>query len=83
MWFTFMHRMPPLFFILIFRSNSHENDLCLISSYFLYIIVSYIFFFFRMRIENATLKESMESMEHLTSSIHRLRVSLSKVVLVL
>ncbi|XP_044489943.1 ciliary rootlet coiled-coil protein 2-like [Mangifera indica] len=35
--------------------------------------------FARMRIENATLKESMESMEHLTSSIHRLRVSLSKV----
>ncbi|XP_044489155.1 ciliary rootlet coiled-coil protein 2-like [Mangifera indica] len=35
--------------------------------------------FARMRIENATLKESMESMEHLTTSIHRLRVSLSKV----
>lgn len=32
-----------------------------------------------MRIEVATLKESMESMEHLTSSIHRLRLSLSKV----
>ncbi|WVZ09272.1 hypothetical protein V8G54_013802 [Vigna mungo] len=32
----------------------------------------------RMKIENATLKESMESMEHLTSSIHRLRLSLSK-----
>jgi len=32
-----------------------------------------------MKIENATLKESMESMEHLTSSIHRLRLSLSKV----
>lgn len=34
-----------------------------------------------MRIENATLKESMESMDHLTSSIHRLRLSLSKVSL--
>ncbi|XP_014521477.1 uncharacterized protein LOC106778088 isoform X2 [Vigna radiata var. radiata] len=34
--------------------------------------------FARMKIENATLKESMESMEHLTSSIHRLRLSLSK-----
>ncbi|KAJ0010697.1 hypothetical protein Pint_33667 [Pistacia integerrima] len=35
--------------------------------------------FARMKIENATLKESMESMEHLTSSVHRLRLSLSKV----
>ncbi|KAK7308794.1 hypothetical protein RJT34_05036 [Clitoria ternatea] len=34
--------------------------------------------FARMKIENATLKESMESMEHLTSSIHRLRLSLLK-----
>ncbi|CAJ1924721.1 unnamed protein product [Sphenostylis stenocarpa] len=34
--------------------------------------------FARIKIENATLKESMESMEHLTSSIHRLRLSLSK-----
>ncbi|XP_027359641.1 golgin IMH1 isoform X3 [Abrus precatorius] len=34
--------------------------------------------FARMKIENATLKESMESMEHLTSSIHRLRLSLFK-----
>ncbi|KAM6558322.1 hypothetical protein CsatA_027561 [Cannabis sativa] len=32
--------------------------------------------FARMKIENATLKESMESMEHLISSIHRLRLSL-------
>jgi len=32
-----------------------------------------------MKIENATLKESMDSMEHLTSSIHRLRLSLWKV----
>ncbi|XP_030522777.1 uncharacterized protein LOC115735596 isoform X2 [Rhodamnia argentea] len=30
----------------------------------------------RMRIENATLKESMDSMEHITSSIHRLRLAL-------
>jgi len=35
--------------------------------------------FIRMKIENATLKESMESMERLTSSIHRLRLSLLKV----
>ncbi|KAK1558509.1 hypothetical protein Q3G72_003169 [Acer saccharum] len=35
--------------------------------------------FARMKIEIATLKESMQSMEHLTSSIHRLRLSLSKV----
>ncbi|CAJ2651036.1 unnamed protein product [Trifolium pratense] len=35
--------------------------------------------FARMKIENATLKESMDSMEHLTSSIHRLRLSLWKV----
>ncbi|KAH7575412.1 hypothetical protein JRO89_XS02G0103800 [Xanthoceras sorbifolium] len=35
--------------------------------------------FARMKVEIATLKESMESMEHLTSSIHRLRLSLSKV----
>ncbi|OMO63367.1 hypothetical protein COLO4_32503 [Corchorus olitorius] len=35
--------------------------------------------FARMRIENATLKESMESMDHLTSTIHRLRLSLLKV----
>ncbi|XP_006573902.1 TATA element modulatory factor isoform X2 [Glycine max] len=34
--------------------------------------------FARMKIENATLKESMESMERLTSSIHRLRLSLLK-----
>ncbi|XP_050210515.1 uncharacterized protein LOC126660860 isoform X2 [Mercurialis annua] len=33
----------------------------------------------RMKIENATLRESMESMEHLTSSIHRLRFALLKV----
>ncbi|XP_022763527.1 TATA element modulatory factor isoform X7 [Durio zibethinus] len=32
-----------------------------------------------LRIENATLKESMESMDHLTSTLHRLRVSLLKV----
>jgi hypothetical protein len=32
-----------------------------------------------MKIENATLKESMDSMEHLISSIHRLRLSLWKV----
>ncbi|KAL2349541.1 hypothetical protein Fmac_003541 [Flemingia macrophylla] len=31
-----------------------------------------------MKIENATLKESMESIEHLTSSIHKLRLSLLK-----
>lgn len=36
---------------------------------------------FRLKIENATLKESMESMEHLTSSIDRLRVALLKVIL--
>ncbi|XP_022763528.1 putative ciliary rootlet coiled-coil protein 2 isoform X8 [Durio zibethinus] len=35
--------------------------------------------FARLRIENATLKESMESMDHLTSTLHRLRVSLLKV----
>ncbi|OVA05881.1 hypothetical protein BVC80_1701g14 [Macleaya cordata] len=34
--------------------------------------------FARMKVENATLKESIESMEHLTSSIHRLRLSLVK-----
>ncbi|KAF3435566.1 hypothetical protein FNV43_RR22655 [Rhamnella rubrinervis] len=34
--------------------------------------------FARMKIENATLKESMDSMEHLTASIHRLRLSLLK-----
>ncbi|KAE9447094.1 hypothetical protein C3L33_21012, partial [Rhododendron williamsianum] len=33
----------------------------------------------RMKIENATLKESLESMEHLTSAICRLRLSLLKV----
>ncbi|XVF01397.1 hypothetical protein REPUB_Repub04eG0085700 [Reevesia pubescens] len=32
--------------------------------------------FARMRIENATLKESLESMDHLTSTLHRLRLSL-------
>ncbi|CAK8539105.1 unnamed protein product [Lathyrus sativus] len=35
--------------------------------------------FARMKIENATLKESMDGMERLTSSIHRLRLSLWKV----
>ncbi|XP_021277781.1 protein Spindly-B isoform X2 [Herrania umbratica] len=35
--------------------------------------------FARMRIENATLKESMESMDHLTSTVRRLRLSLLKV----
>ncbi|KAL5561389.1 hypothetical protein UlMin_031136 [Ulmus minor] len=34
--------------------------------------------FARMKIENATLKESIESMDHLTTSIHRLRLSLEK-----
>jgi len=33
----------------------------------------------RMKIENATLKESLESIEHLTSAICRLRLSLLKV----
>ncbi|CAL5329396.1 unnamed protein product [Camellia sinensis] len=33
----------------------------------------------RMKIENATLKESLESMEHLTSAVRRLRLSLLKV----
>lgn len=32
-----------------------------------------------MKIENAMLKESIESIEHLTSSVHRLRLSLLKV----
>lgn len=44
-------------------------------SVYLYSCLSFI----RMKIENATLKESMESMEHLTLSIHRLRLSLFKV----
>ncbi|GAV74946.1 hypothetical protein CFOL_v3_18426 [Cephalotus follicularis] len=35
--------------------------------------------FARMKIENAALKEGMESMEHLTSSVHRLHLSLLKV----
>lgn len=35
--------------------------------------------FARMKIENAALKESLESMGHLTSSLHRLRLSLMKV----
>ncbi|KAA8545768.1 hypothetical protein F0562_020781 [Nyssa sinensis] len=35
--------------------------------------------FARMKIENATLKESLESMERLTSSVRRLRLSLIKV----
>lgn len=44
-------------------------------------LFAYIFclLFIRVKIENATLKEGMESMEHLTSSIHRLRLSLLKV----
>ncbi|KAL0356918.1 UNVERIFIED_CONTAM: hypothetical protein Scaly_1377500 [Sesamum calycinum] len=35
--------------------------------------------FARMRIENASLKESLESMEHLLSSVRRLRITLLKV----
>ncbi|XP_042061512.1 ribosome-binding protein 1-like isoform X1 [Salvia splendens] len=35
--------------------------------------------FARMKIENATLKESLDSMEHLLSSVRRLRISLLKV----
>ncbi|XP_068320944.1 uncharacterized protein [Pyrus communis] len=35
--------------------------------------------FARMKIEIATLQESMGSMEHLTTTVHRLRLSLSKV----
>ncbi|KAL4354006.1 hypothetical protein GQ457_06G003010 [Hibiscus cannabinus] len=35
--------------------------------------------FVRLRIENATLKESMESIAHLTYTVHRLRLSLLKV----
>ncbi|CAM8917376.1 unnamed protein product [Rhodiola kirilowii] len=33
----------------------------------------------RMKVENATLRESMDSLEHLTSSVHKHRVSLLKV----
>ncbi|CAI0374557.1 unnamed protein product [Linum tenue] len=33
----------------------------------------------RMKIENATLKESLESMEHLVSSTHRLRLALTRI----
>ncbi|XP_039002805.1 early endosome antigen 1-like isoform X6 [Hibiscus syriacus] len=36
--------------------------------------------FVRLRIENATLKESMESIDLLTSTVHRLRLSLLKVM---
>ncbi|PIM98046.1 hypothetical protein CDL12_29477 [Handroanthus impetiginosus] len=35
--------------------------------------------FARLKIENATLRESLESMEHLLSSVRRLRISLLKV----
>ncbi|XP_010274392.1 PREDICTED: myosin-3 isoform X2 [Nelumbo nucifera] len=35
--------------------------------------------FARIKVENASLKESLESMDHLTSLIHRLRISLLKV----
>ncbi|KAK8613580.1 hypothetical protein V6N13_101338 [Hibiscus sabdariffa] len=34
--------------------------------------------FVRLRIENATLKENMESIDYLTSTVHRLRLSLLK-----
>ena len=34
-----------------------------------------------MKIENATLKESLESIAHLTSLIHRLRLPLLEVIL--
>ena len=34
----------------------------------------------RMKIENATLKESMENMDHLISAIQRLRLALLKVI---
>ncbi|XP_077233835.1 myosin heavy chain-like protein isoform X2 [Tasmannia lanceolata] len=34
--------------------------------------------FARLKVENATLQESMSSMEHLTSSIHKLRLALLK-----
>ena len=37
------------------------------------------FYDLRMKIENATLKESMECMDHLISSIHRLHLALLKV----
>lgn len=37
--------------------------------------------FSRMKIENATLKESLESMDHLIRAVRRLRLSLLKVVL--
>ncbi|KAF6173077.1 hypothetical protein GIB67_009997 [Kingdonia uniflora] len=36
--------------------------------------------FARMKIENATLKESRDNVEHLTSAIHKLRISLLKAV---
>ncbi|CAH9110088.1 unnamed protein product [Cuscuta europaea] len=42
-------------------------------------VESYNLGFARMKVENATLRESLESMEHLTSSIRRLRHSLLKV----
>lgn len=35
-----------------------------------------------MKIENATLRESMESMEHLITSVHSLRLSLMKVKII-
>ncbi|CAH9070790.1 unnamed protein product [Cuscuta epithymum] len=42
-------------------------------------VESYSLGFARMKVENATLRESLESMEHLTSSIRRLRHSLLKI----
>ena len=47
------------------------------------VFLTFMFSFFlsRMKIENATLKESMESIEHLTSSIRRLRLTLLEVIL--
>lgn len=55
----------------------NENLLTLFRPFF-----SRLFLLFRMKIENAAFQESLESMEHLTSSVRKLRLALFKVIVV-
>lgn len=66
-------RMNSIFNLMTFQYQRNSN----LSPHF----ISYYLFLnhCRLKVENAALQESMANLEHLTSAVHRLRVTLLKV----